>query len=74
MTEQFERAGKAASVVFDGISQNSVTVASTVDGVATSVNDLQQTAENAASSTDVLAETMSNCNNTMQEVVAQTNA
>ena len=74
MTEQFEQAGIAASAVFDNISENSVTVASSIDGTATSIADLQSVAESTTSSTGALSESMNNYQNSIGQAAEQTDS
>lgn len=74
MTEQFERAGEAASAVFDTVSQGSVTAASSIDGVATSIHSLQNTTNNATSSTDALLDSINRYGDSMQDITTQTDS
>lgn len=52
MVEQFEDAGSAAGDAFDGIESGVATAAGSVDGVATSIGNVQEATDSAAAAMD----------------------
>lgn len=72
MVDQFERAGDIASATFDDISSGASSSITSVDGVATSIGNLQNTADQAASSADMLADAMNGYENAAEEALEQT--
>lgn len=72
MVDQLERAGDIASAAFDDISSSASSSITSVDGVATSIGNLQNTADQAASSADILADALNRCEESVEEVADQT--
>ena len=56
MTDQLERAGDAASMTFDEMVGGASSAVSSVDGVATSIDDFADAAEKAATSSSSRAD------------------
>lgn len=71
MLNQWQQAGDATNAALDGISGSAVTVASTVDGVATSVDSLQGAMGNAASSSEVFADSAGNFGSAAADAASQ---
>lgn len=72
MVDQFERAGDIASAAFDGISGGAAGAVTSVDGVATSITDLQGATSGATAAADELADRMESYGNAAGEAAAQT--
>lgn len=72
MAEQWVAAGEATNTVFDGMAGAVTAATSSVDGVATSIDNLQEVTDNAAVSADMLAETINNYDNIASEATTQT--
>lgn len=72
MAEQWVAAGEATNTVFDGMAGAVTAATSSVDGVATSIDNLQDVTDNAAVSADMLAETINNYDNIASEATTQT--
>lgn len=72
MAEQWVAAGEATNIVFDGMAGAVTAATSFVDGVATSIDNLQEVTDNAAVSADMLAETINNYDNIASEATTQT--
>lgn len=72
MLNQIEQAGIAASAAFDGMSGTAVTTATSVDGIATSVNEIQNAAGNALGSAENLTSAVDSFCATAEQAASQT--
>lgn len=71
MIAQWESAGAAINAAFSEISGIVTTAAGSVDGVATSISNLQSSASNTASHTDSLADSLNNYGDTAENTTEQ---